>query len=249
MQTQTRNTTVLASASKTTTKQRVRYANSGRNRLTDPAPPVNDGAKVKLDLYARNNDNLLAFATAHNQDMTGNAYFPAPLPAAPDYEAVLAAYSKSITDWMSARSAANAASSAMAAARVAMEEALNTRGGYVQIASNSNTEAIQSSGFGIRAPRTPATPLPQPTGLTVDLNGVTGLMMLSWDADPYAKGYVVQYSENVTPRVWKVQPRVSKAKLSFAGMTVGKTFVFQVASLGGSTGQSPWSPEVSRAAA
>ena len=228
---------------------RNRRTNSAVRAPGDTTPPPSDGAKVKLDLASRNNDNLLAFATQHDQDMTDNAYYAAPMPAAPEFEAILTGYSQKLTDWMSARSAANVASSALSTARTNLEGALSTRGSYVQIASNNNAEVILSSGFDVRAPRTPSVPLDAPTGLAVELNGVSGLMMLSWNADAYAKGYLLQYSEDVTPRQWQVQPRVSSAKLSLADMTLGKTYIFQAASLGGSTGQSPWCPEVSRAAA
>ena len=248
MKTLTNPSATLNKANQTSAK-RERYVNSPVTAPSITTLPPSDGAKVKLDLTARNNDNLVAFAKQHDQDMTGNAYYPTPLPNAADFEAILSTFSQSITDWMSARSAANAAASAMATARTAMEAALNTRGGYVQITSNGNTEAILSSGFDVRAARTPATPLDAPSSLAVDLNGVSGLMLLSWQADPYAKGYLVQYSEDVTPRQWQVQPRVSTAKLSLSDMTLSTTYVFQVAALGGSTGQSPWSPEVSRAAA
>ena len=222
--------------------------NSGPQTLGTPLSP-SEGAKVKLDLAARNNDNLMAFATQHDADMKDNPNFLSPLPPAADFEATMNAFGQSIVNWMSARSAADAAASAMADARASLETALTHRGGYVQIASNGVATVIQSAGFGVRNPRTPAAPLDAPTGLAVELNGVAGLMVVSWQADPMAKGYLVQYSEDVTPRVWQVQPRVSVAKLSFSDMTVGKTYVFQAAALGGADGQSPWSPEVSRAAA
>ena len=227
---------------------RPRYANSRSVSLGEPLPP-SDGAKVKLDLSSRNNDNLMAFATQHDADMKDNPNFPTPLPPAPDFEATMSAFGQAIINWMSARSAANAASSALAEARASLETALNHRGSYVQIASNGNATVIQSAGFAVRNPRTPSAPLDAPVGLAVDLNGVTGLMMVTWEADPAAKGYLVQCSEDVTPRQWQVQPRVSVARMPFSDMVVGRTYVFQVAALGGATGQSPWSPEVIRAAA
>ncbi len=215
----------------------------------DPLPPVNEGAKVKLDLSSRNNDNLMSFASQHDKDMAGNALYPNPTPSTLDYDAVLTDYNDKLVSAMSARSAAVAATNALNVSRVAMEDMLNKRGNYVQIASNSNVGAILSAGFDVRAARTPATPLTPPTGLVIDLNGISGVMLLSWVSDPYASGYAAQYSENVTPRIWQSVPRTSKAKLSLSDMTVGTIYVFQVAALGGSTGQSPWCPEVSRAAA
>ncbi len=211
--------------------------------------PANEGAKVKLDLFSRNNDNLLTFATQHEQDMVGNPLYPNPMPAVVDFDGLLADYSAKLTDMMSARTAATASSRGFSASRDALMEALNTRGNYVQLTSNSNAEAILSSGFDVRAARTPAAPLSPPASLAVDLNGTSGVMNLSWAADPNASGYLVQYSEDVTPRVWQVQPRVTKAKLTLNGMTVGTTYVFQAAALGGATGQSDWSAETSRAAA
>jgi hypothetical protein len=247
MKTKEQNEVILKKAIKASAT-RPRHVNSAPESLGSPLSP-SEGAKVKLDLAARNNDNLMAFASQHDADMKDNANFPSPLPPAPDFEATMDAFGQAVLTWMSARSAADAAASAMATARAALETALNHRANYVEIASNGNANIIQTAGFAVRNPRTPAAPLDAPTGLAVDLNGVAGLMVVSWNADPAAKGYLVQISEDVTPRVWEVQPRVSVAKMSFSGMTVGTTYVFQAAALGGSTGQSPWSPEVIRAAA
>ena len=74
MKTVEKNNAVLKKAIKASAT-RHRYVNSRTASLGDPLPP-SDGAKVKLDLAARNNDNLLAFATQHDQDMTNNAFFP-----------------------------------------------------------------------------------------------------------------------------------------------------------------------------
>jgi hypothetical protein len=66
--------------------------------------PVNEGAKVKLDLFSRNYDNLLTFATQHEQDMTGNPLYPNPVPAVVEFDGLLADYSAKLTDMMSALS-------------------------------------------------------------------------------------------------------------------------------------------------
>jgi hypothetical protein len=214
----------------------------------DPAVPVDEGAKAKLDLGTRNDDNLLQFAQDHIADMTGNASFPTPAPTAVAFQAVLDTYASALTAANNAKSAAKQATSIKNAARAELESALGVRRNYVQIASNGNEAVILSSGLAVQAPRTPKGQLPPPLGLSVDLNGTVGVMKATWVADPRSVGYLLRWSKDTPERTWS-QVRCSKALFTFTGMEVGQSYVFQVAAAGGVNGQSYWTPEVFRTAA
>jgi hypothetical protein len=211
--------------------------------------PVNDGAKVKVGLNGRPNAEAIGVGLKVGSMIDGNPIYPAPFPDAATITGMATTLQTAIQQSEVAKQAAKLATLAVATARAELEEGLNTLASYVQFAGNGNTDAILSSGFDVCAGRTRMGPLSAPAGLDVELNGQRGLMLISWVADPLASGYVVQYSEDVQPRVYQAMPRVSRAKTELPDMTVGTTYVFQVAALGGSTGQSPWSAEVIRAAA
>lgn len=216
---------------------------------TDPVPPVDGGAKVKLELALRNDDNLEVFTQAHIEAITGNPLYPTPDPLPAEFQAALDAYRATLLAANNAKLALKDATAQKDAARAVLEQLFDKRGLYVQTASNGNESAILSAGLPVRNPRTPTGQLPPPTNLQVHLNGVTGLMLLSWNPEPKAKSYSGRVSEAVTPRNWNPLPGTTKTKLQIPNMDVGKTYVFQVAAVGGSTGQSYWSPEVVRAAA
>lgn len=214
----------------------------------DPAVPVDDGAKAKLDLSSRSDDNLLQFAQDHIADMTGNPSYVTPTPSAAAFQAIVDSYASALTTANNAKNAAKQATSVKNAARTELESAFNLRRNYVQIASNGNEAVILSSGMAVQATRTPKGQLPPPLGLSVDLNGTVGVMKASWVADPRSAGYLLRWSKDTPERTWS-QIRCSKALFTFTGMEVGQNYVFQVAAAGGVNGQSYWSPEVFRTAA
>jgi hypothetical protein len=229
----------------------LRYDTPGlRYAVGEPATlPPTDGAKVKMSLNSRNNENLDAFTANHITSMAGNAYYPVPLPTVAEFGAVYTDYHTKLTAWLAAQTALRDAATALEAARVQMVDSLNARAGYVQSASNGNTNAIVSSGFEVRNAPTPTGPLPPPININIDLNGVAGVMKIRWQPVDGARGYLVECSEDVQPRVWQQIKNTTRASLFLENMELGQTYVFRIASQGGSTGQSPWSPEVIRGAA
>lgn len=217
--------------------------------VTTP-PPLNEGAKVKLSLDSRNNENLAGFTSNHISKMAANAYFPSPLPTAAEFDPVYQGYQTKLNTWLSAQTALRDASTALQAARVQMDIYLNARAAYVQSASNGNVNAIVSSGFEVRSAPTPVGPLQAPTALLLDLNGTAGVMFLSWKSVANARGYNIQCSPADTmERNWQPYETTTTARYKCDGMTLGQTYAFRIAAIGGSTGQSDWSAEVVRMAA
>lgn len=223
---------------------------SGARYDEDPPPSVSDGgARVKLELTRRNDADLLQLATQHIAAMTGNPNFPTPLPAAAAFQAAVDDFGAKLTTHNNAAAAAREATTLKEQSRRALQALFTQRGEYVNIASNGDAAIIQSAALPVRSSPTPVGILPPPQNLRIELNGVAGEMHLKWDPVPYADGYLVQCSEDVTPRQWGLNKTLTKAKLLLDDMFLGKTYVFRLATVGGSSGQSPWSPEVKRGAA
>jgi hypothetical protein len=72
------------------------------------------------------------------------------------------------------------------------------------------------------------------------------MFILTWAAVADARGYVVQCAEGDVPTKWENLKGVMVAKMTLSDLVPGKTYHFRVASFGGASGQSAWSPVVSR---
>ena len=214
----------------------------------DPDVPVSDGARVKMDLARRNNDNLKSYVANNILQMDGNLNFPTPMPAAASFLTTFTTFDTALTTWVAAKTALRDASTALEAGRAAMIEAMQTRGTYVQTASNGNANVIASSGLDLRNPPSPVGQLPAPTDLTAILNHTAGLVRLTWSPVSRARGYVLECSPDVQPRAFTLLANTTKANAE-KQLATGETYVFRVAASGGSTGQSYYSPEVIRGAA
>lgn len=215
---------------------------------TDPVElPPTDGARVKMDLSRRNNDNLGMFVGTHLTRMTGNLNFtdPSPLPAE-----MLAAYT-AFQQKCASTSAAYAAYLDEVAgrdeSRVFLETMMRRRAAYVQDTSNGNRQVILSSGLEVNNSPVPVGVLPPPTMLHAELNGTAGVIRLTWIPIARARGYLVQCSRDVTPRVWELEGSTGKARFE-KQFVLGETYVFRVATQG-TNGLSYWSPEIIRGAA
>lgn len=212
--------------------------------------PADEGAKVKLSLASRNNENVANFTANHILQMEGNLNFPTPLPPAAEFDPVYQDFQTKLNTWLSAQTVLRDASTALAAARVQLDSYLNARAAYVQSASNGNTNAIISSGFQVRSARTPVGELPCPTDLKLELNGVPGVMYLSWTPVVKARGYNIQWSyADTLERNWLPYETTTAARYKCTELELGKVYAFRIAAIGGTTGLSDWSAEVVRMAA
>lgn len=209
----------------------------------EPTPPV---AKVKQELKTRTDENLAAYVGDHIAMITGNAAFPSPQPLPADLAALLATFQTKLAAATQARLAAKEATTLKDQARKELIDAMINRGAYVQTTSNGNAALIESVGMAVVNPRAPIGPLPPPLNLRVLLNGVPGVAELRWDGVPDAVRYVVQCSPNVMPRQFTQVAITGKTRLLLEDLTLGEVCVFRAASIGGSTGQSPWSTEAIR---
>jgi hypothetical protein len=215
--------------------------------VADPSLPINDGARIALNLPSLGETAFGQLCQTHAADMHDNAYFPAPTPSEADFATLLAMYWDALTTAESAQNAAKAATATKNTISDALATALRHRAAYVQIASNGNTVIALSSGLPLKKTRSPKGVLPSPENIRITLSSVAGEMLIQWDIVEGNDGYLIRSSPDTLPRDWTTR-RQSKRRLALTDLDLGTAYVFQIATAGGEGGQGPWSPEVRRTA-
>lgn len=211
------------------------------------AAGTNDGAKVKLQTFGRPIPELLSFAQNMFNMMEGNAYFPEPQPPQDEFGALVAEAKAATAKASQLKTLFAAAITGRDEAITRLKAAMDKRGSYVQGASMGIANRIYSAGVGVRNARQKVGPLEPPTGLLVEVGQAHGTMTLTWDKVKKARGYMLEYGPVDGPTVQKTLVGLRNLKLS--DLTVGTLYQFRIAAIGGSEGQSAWSPWAKRAAA
>lgn len=231
----------------------LRFDTPGLRYGEDPEPttPPPGGAKVKLELAARSDSNLAAFAEAHTTAMDGNANFPTPTPSAAVFGQWLADFELMLSQHENARVVLKNLTEQKDALRAGLSAVFAQRALYVEVASNGNPDVIATSGLPLRNPPSPVGQLPSPQNLRVLQSQSVGELVVKWNSVAAAKSYVLQCAEVVTgqPLVWQQVYVGGKFTSSQKNLLPGKTYAFRVASVGGASGLSDWSPVVERMAA
>ena len=209
------------------------------------------GAKVRLELSPRTDSNLTAFGEANDAAMTGNPNFPNPVPSMAIFRAKLSEFEDLQGQLENLRVQVKNLTEQKDRVRAEFQALFTQRGQYVEMASNGDPDIIATSGLPLRRPPTPVGQLPWPEALKVEQSQVVGELIVRWASVNAAKGYLLQCAEVVAdkPREWVNAYTGGKFTSSQKSLTPGKTYDFRVAALGGSTGQSEFSPVVSRMAA
>lgn len=205
------------------------------------------GARVKLQTFGRSVNELLSFAQLLLDKMEDNPSFPDPQPSQETFADLLSAVRESATDANLLRLQYKAAITRRNQWLEHLVAAIDERGSYVQMRSQGNAVAIRSAGMDVRKPRRPIPILEPPQGLAVELNGVHGMMILTWNKVKHARGYMLEYGPVDGPM--RQQVLVGRRKLILSGMTPGVKYQFRLATIGGASGQSVWNSWVTRCAA
>ena len=175
-----------------------------------------------------------------NPDVPGNAAVLAAFVTAQD------ALTGAMNDEVAARSAVTQKVTVRQDALVEWTTTLNALAGFTGSATGGEAAAIESAGFGVRAPRTPPQPLPAPEGLVAKTNGTPGHTLLSWPPLAGAKSYIVQISPDpMTAASWSFARTCTTASADVNGAEAGKRYWYRVAGVNGK-GQGPWSEPACR---
>lgn len=230
---------------------KTRYNGGARYVVGDPVPPIPGKAKVKLELQSRNDANLIGFGHSHDEAVDANPKFPNLEPTALAFETALAAYEAKVSEIEIHREAGKALTADRDHLRAAFELLFTQRASYVEMTSQGDASWILSAALPVKNGPTRAGILPPPVGLSVDLNGISGVMAIRWQPVSGAKSYMLECAEvvNGVTGEWSLLYMGGKFSTRKEGMTVGKVYAFRVATVGGEGGMSAFSPPVTRAAA
>lgn len=211
------------------------------------AAGTSGGALVKLQTFGRPIPELLNFAQNMFNMMEDNAYFPEPQPPQDEFGALVAEAKAATAKAISVKTELAVALTGRDQVIARLKAAMDKRGSYVQAASMGIANRIYSAGVGVRKERRKVGPLDSPTGLMLEVGQARGTMTMTWDKVKHARAYLLEYGPVDGSMIQKTLVGLRKLKLS--DLTVGTTYQFRIAAIGGSEGQSAWSPWVKRAAA
>lgn len=209
-----------------------------------PLPPQSGGAQVKLQLFGRPDEDLAQMTKLHLHKMEGNPYFPSPMPSQSELNTLLDTFVQDCRDTRNAMNHVRMLVAQKLRSRRRLEQALNRRGNYVQLASRGDAEAILSTSFAIRRKRQSVSELEAPTEVQAVPGETTGSMILTWSKVKHAKLYRLEYGPVDGPLV--EIPLTGRRRKELTGLVVGRLHRFRIAAIGGATGQSPWSAVVER---
>lgn len=213
--------------------------------LYDAPPSPNSKkpmAKVKLNLKDRSDAELLTFSQQHIAAMVGNPNYATPAPSIVNYQTGHDAFKNALDAAALAAETAKQKTALKDVARLGLETLLTQRGSYVELTSGGDEPKILSANLPVRDLPAPVGTLAAPLDFLATMGDRPGKMYLTWSRVRGAKSYVVEHSEDVTPRVWKQKAIVTSSKATITDCTPGELCVFRVAAVG-SSGQGPWSDE------
>lgn len=199
---------------------------------------------VKLELFGRPDEDLAQMTRLHLQKMHNNPRFADPVPSQADLNGLLETFVQDCRDTRNAMTHVRMLVAQKLKSRRRLEQALNRRGNYVQLASHGDAEAILSTAFGVRRKRSAAAELDAPSDLQAVPGPHQGSMILTWAKVKNAKQYRLEYGPVDGPFV--ELPLTGRRRKELQGLQVGVMHRFRLAAIGGATGQSPWSMPVER---
>lgn len=203
---------------------------------------LNRMQKVKLSLSERSGPALVDFALSHGEAMDGNIeLFPAPDPPKVDYTALVTAFQSASAAQLVARQQAKERTQEKLAARLALEEALRARGGYVDKIANGDATVINAAAFDATAVPSPAPRPAAPTSLTAVPGDVVNSLRLRWKRTPMINSYVIEMCvDPLADEKFTHVGVVTRTSHTVLGLTPGLKYWFRVAAVG-AAGQSLWS--------
>ncbi len=177
---------------------------------------------------------------------TGNPNVPGNAAVLADFSAEQTALEEAIAAVTAIRLAAQQATAVQEAALRRWVDKLMLLASFTETATGGDPVKILTTGFEVRAGRTPPAVLGMVAGLMVRLNGAPGHSKLSWDALADAVGYLVQGSPDpITPSSWTTSVVVTTSKHVANGAAPGQKYWYRVAAFN-SLGQGPWCEPASR---
>ncbi len=218
-----------------------------RENISSTTAPQN--GPVGLLLQARTDAELIMLGRAHAKAMNGNPLFPHPQPSIEDYDTSLNEFAHTVSELQALRLIVQGLTLKKDQQRKAFERNFTRRGRYVELASNGKPTAIAAAGLPTRRRASKSVgQLSWPHDLQLKLDPLASALIVTWDRVRGARSYVLEFAPVIEgqPLDWRIAKVGSKTKVRLTKLTPGQTYAFRLATIGGSTGQSDWSPPVQR---
>jgi len=212
--------------------------------LPPPASsPVTSVMNNKVAIGFLNQDTDVQLVTDSSRIgvlMTGNAYYPSPVPTLATIATAQAAFAAAVN----ALDRSKPSTVRRNQTRLTLVQQLRELALYVQQASGGDPEKLLSSGYPMQRKRgVPPAELHAPTNLRVRQSAVSGRLLARCKADGSAKSYQWRIATAQAPTVWTTNDTVTVARSTFDGLVPGTQYLIQVRAFA-RNGASNWSDSV-----
>ena len=228
------------------------FGQPGVHYVADSAPIEPGNSVAVVDLSGKSDLEVASFLYEIIENAKTNPYVTLPPATVTEMTAIAGQFTDGITQNKSLMELCKSSTQQKAQLRTSSEGTIKTYQRWLQDASKGNAAVINAGGLPVKKAPIRKGELPSPTNFMASPAPFTGGLDLSWNLVAGSRSYIVRCAvrgEPGEPLVWEQLKATNKRKLRLEGLKAGSTYVFQVAATGGSTGQSAWSPEISRVCA
>lgn len=186
-------------------------------------------SKVLISFSGYTDGNLETKALSIVQCLTGNPFFPDPIPSIAEIMAVLANYSAALVD---AKMLDRTKVAEKNKYRKELELNLGQLGTFINYVANGDIAMLTSSGYTVSKVPAPAV-LTNPGNVTLTDGITSGAMVSSVKAPGAAKGYVHEITTDplADDSNWK-SVHTSRSRYTFTNLEPGKKYWVRVAAIG-----------------
>lgn len=190
----------------------------------------NNRMQVVLKLYEYTPLELVQLTGEIVSAMSGNPAFQTPNPPLTALTAAANTVAEKIDAYEAARNAAAVALAERDSAIATLSDLLETEAEFVGNVAGDDPAIVYSAGMGLRAPRTPAPPMPPPANLRVFFTDAPGTLELRWDPVRRVRNYTVEMHEDpLSDTGWIVLPDPrTPARRIVTGLVTGRKYWFRV---------------------
>jgi hypothetical protein len=185
-------------------------------------------ARIKTGFSTFTDAGLLVEAAQIITSMTGNAYFPNPVPPLSEVEDAYDAYKEAI-----AATSGKEATMTKNKTRAVLERLLGELALYVQLNSKGDEVVLGSTAFRMVSKRVPVGVLPKPSNFTAVPGDMRGSIKLSLKSIDGANSYVYEYTTapSTPTSNWEtiITPRASTV---VDDLTSGQKYTFRAVAVG-----------------
>lgn len=208
--------------------------------LTSPGTAVLK-SKVAITFLSKDTDvQLVNDSSKIKASMTGNAFYPSPLPTLVQIGTAHDAFAAAVN----ALDRSKASTVRRDQTRVALVQLLRDLALYVQQASSGDPNKLLGSGFPMQRQRGPIpVGLLPPKIVRVRQAAVSGQLLARCSVDPSVKSYQWRIATVLAPTAWTAHDPVTVARFTFDGLVPGTQYLVQVRVFARS-GSSNWSNSV-----